>query len=352
MKDFLIIGQGVVGSFLAWELLKRDKQISIVDDGHKHSSSMVSAGIINPVIGKRFTIADGFDHFFAHALKTYQELETQFDQHFFESLPILRVFQDAREHDQWQRRVKLNEGQQYSQPINPSRTVHAAINDPLGSVVIKSSGFCHTERLLTTLKAYFHNRNVLALQKFSYDDLTIKDNNVCFGGESFRTVIFCEGYKAQWNPWFDWIPFNSAKGEILKIKIEGPKLPHMIINRGKWCIPLEQPQWIAGANYQWDQLDCEPTEAARDQIVAGLNQCFTNTIEVTDHKAGVRPVIKDQKAILGRHPKIKNLAIFNGLGSKGFLMTPFYASHFADYLSGVSLLNEGVTLERFNRGND
>lgn len=347
MKNFLIIGQGVAGSFLAWELLKRDKQILIVDDDHARSSSMISAGIINPITGKRFALTEGFDLFYAYALTTYRELETQFDQQFFEPLDILRVFQDSSEHDHWQRKVRLNEGQQYSKQTNQPKTFHAAIKDPLGSVVITKSGFCHTTRLLTQLKTYFQDRGILARQKFSYDDLSIDDHGVHFGGEAFGAVIFCEGYQAQWNPWFDWIPFNSVKGEILKIEMQGAQLPRMIINKGKWCAPLSEGEWVAGSSYIWDQLDCEPTQEARDEIVCGLNQCFSNTIQVKGHSAGVRPVIKDQKAVIGRHPKLLNLAIFNGLGSKGFLMAPLYAAHLADHLSENTALREDVTLNRF-----
>jgi len=348
VKDFLIIGQGAAGSFLAWELLKRDKQIVVVDDDHRRSSSMVSAGIINPVTGKRFAVTDEFDCFFAHALRTYQELEAKFDQRFFEPLDILRVFQNKSEHDHWQRKVDFGKSQEYCKQTHRPGTFHTTLKDPFGSVLIKKSGFCHTKCFLSVLNTFFQDQNIYAGQKIAYDDLTIDEGSVRFGGESFRTVIFCEGYQAQWNPWFDWIPYNSVKGEILNIEIQDARLSPMIINKGKWCVPLGHSQWAAGSSYMWDQLDCEPTAEARDEIVCGLNQCFSGTIEVKDHKAGVRPVIKDQKAVIGRHPKIPHLAIFNGLGSKGFLTAPYYASHFADYLSGVSTLREDIDVSRFS----
>jgi len=339
MKDFLIIGQGIAGSFLAWELLKRDQKIVIVDDNHRRSSSMISAGIINPVTGKRFALTDNFDHYFAHALNTYRQLESKFDQQFFEAQDICRIFQDEGERDHWMRKVQLNEGQQYNKHMTAAKAISLSVNDPLGSVVIKKSGFCHAPRLLTTLKEYFQKQNLLAAQRFSYDDLTIDEKCVRYGGELFRAVIFCEGYQAQWNPFFDWLPFNSVKGEVLKVEIAGPPLPAMIINKGKWCAPLGKKQWIAGSTYIWDHLDCTPTEEARNQIVDGLQKCFKNEIRVLDQRAGVRPVMKDQRVVCGRHNQYNNLAIFNGLGSKGFLTAAYYADHFANYLVGKSFIN-------------
>ena len=51
--DFLIVGQGVAGSLLAWFLLHAGKSVVVVDDGHKHAASITSLGLINPVIGVR-----------------------------------------------------------------------------------------------------------------------------------------------------------------------------------------------------------------------------------------------------------------------------------------------------------
>lgn len=347
MNNFLIIGQGVAGSLLAWELLKRDKRVIIVDNNHKFSSSIISAGIINPIIGKRFSIADEFDLFFERALKTYQELKTQFDQTFFEELDILRIFQNKDERDHWQRKVASNVGQQYCKQNNSAGNFHPFLQDSLGSVIVERSGFCYTERLLSALKEYFDDQNMLVQQKFNYDDLVIEGNGVRYNGDRFDLIVFCEGYQAQWNPWFDWIPFNSVKGEILKIKMQGNELPHMIINKGKWCAPIGEQEWMAGSSYIWDHLDCEPTKDACAQIVNGLNQMFNRDIKVVDHKAGVRPVIDDQKVVLGRHPKIQSLAIFNGLGSKGFLTASTYAIHLAEYLSEQWALRYDLKVDRF-----
>ena len=64
-KDFLIVGQGLAGSFLAWNLLDRGKFISVVDDNHKECSSLAAAGMGSQIIEKHFTYdrtAAGPDH--------------------------------------------------------------------------------------------------------------------------------------------------------------------------------------------------------------------------------------------------------------------------------------------------
>ena len=346
-QDYLIIGQGVAGSLLAWELSRRHQRVLIVDDAHQGSSSIISAGIINPVTGKRLVIQEDYAIFFVQALKVYRELESLLTQRFFEPMDIMRIFQNQEEQDYWQRRMDTREGQPYFLSGHPPGTVHPALKDPLGSVRVTQSGFCHSTRLLTALKSYFTDQNCLTRQRFTYDDVTVDEEGVRFGGDTFKAVIFCEGYQAQQNPWFAGLPFNSVKGEILHVDMAGSPLPRMMINKGKWCAPLDHQRWTAGATYQWDPLDSEPTTAGREQILAGLKQAFVNPVRVRDHKAGIRPVMKDQCAVLGRHPRCRQVGILNGLGSRGFLTAPTFAARLADHLCHDTPIREEWALDRF-----
>src|ERR1041385_3675398 len=51
--DYIIIGQGICGTFLSWNLLKAGKKILVIDESQKFSSTKVASGIINPVTGRR-----------------------------------------------------------------------------------------------------------------------------------------------------------------------------------------------------------------------------------------------------------------------------------------------------------
>ena len=51
--NFLIIGQGISGSFLSYELEKRNASLLIIDQPQSNAASKVASGIINPVTGRR-----------------------------------------------------------------------------------------------------------------------------------------------------------------------------------------------------------------------------------------------------------------------------------------------------------
>jgi glycine oxidase len=48
--------------------------------------------------------------------------------------------------------------------------------------------------------------------------------------------------------------------------------------------------------------------------------------------AGVRPATSDRQALVGRHPQLPRLLLFNGFGARGALSIPWFAERFAAYL--------------------
>ena len=52
--DYIIVGQGLAGSLIAYELLKRNRKILVYDLPEENQSSSVAAGLFNPVTGRRF----------------------------------------------------------------------------------------------------------------------------------------------------------------------------------------------------------------------------------------------------------------------------------------------------------
>ena len=347
MTDFCIVGQGIAGSLLAWQLIKRHKSVVVIDDHHKHSSSMVSIGLINPITGKRFTVAPRFDLLYSVAQKTYAELETSFGKEFFVPKPILRFFKTNAEYRRWVRQDKLALARNYVEESFPPNTHTPLLQDTFGSIRVTQGGLCHTASLLEALTDYFRKIKSLAVERFVYDDLKIGETSVQYRGEHFRYVIFCEGYQSQFNPWLSDLPFNSAKGEIIRVHMEDAALPDTILNKGKWFAPLGDNTWAGGANYIWDDLNCEPTAAGKKEILDGLDAFIKHDKRLIRHDAAVRPVMKDQKPVMGLHPQHPRLGLLNGLGSKGFLMAPYYSQHLADFLTGQGQLDENISVKRF-----
>ena len=63
--------------------------------------------------------------------------------------------------------------------------------------------------------------------------------------------------------------------------------------------------------------------------------------------AGLRFISIFTLLILIIHPKFEKLAIFNGFGTKGYMIGPLLAKVFVDYLLEGNELDQEVKLERF-----
>ena len=72
--DYLIIGQGISGTFLSYYLKKEEKRFLVIDNNYTNSPSKIAAGIINPVTGRRLVTVWMVDEILPFAWKAYQEI--------------------------------------------------------------------------------------------------------------------------------------------------------------------------------------------------------------------------------------------------------------------------------------
>ena len=99
--NIFIVGQGLAGTLLAWNLRRRGGEVTIADADLPGSASAVAAGIINPVTGKRFVKSWRFDEFFPVARATYLALEQELGVPIWQEQPIVRLLATAEEANDW-----------------------------------------------------------------------------------------------------------------------------------------------------------------------------------------------------------------------------------------------------------
>ena len=88
--DYIVVGQGIAGTFLSYCLLKEGKKVLVVDDDPVYSSSKVSAGIINYITGRRFVKTWMADTIIPFAKQTYLDMETLLGKKFYYPLGIYK----------------------------------------------------------------------------------------------------------------------------------------------------------------------------------------------------------------------------------------------------------------------
>lgn len=346
--DTLIIGQGLAGSLLAWELAHRGQRILVIDDEHDSAASTAAAGLINPVTGQRIVKTPGVDECLPVAHRRYRALEEMLDRKLLVEEPMWRLLRTEKEQQVWQTRKESSEYEAYLGEWLEAEALQPPFIAPLGGFVQHHTGYLDTNALLEGMREYLLETGRYRPQHIDYAELVPQQEGVSFDGIRCERVIFCEGYKAIHNPWFNWLPFTPAKGEILALQI-AQSLPQVMINAGRWLMPRADGSYRLGATYEHDALNEIPTDAARETLLAALPELLSDPGEyrLLDHQAGVRPATQDRQPFIGLHPRLPQLGIFNGFGSKGSLLIPWHAERFADALLGDGTLPIEADIRRY-----
>lgn len=347
--DYIIVGQGIAGSCLAFELLERGAKIEIFDESWRDAACLVAAGVINPITGKRLVKSwrSGLAH--PYAKKFYRALESKLGAEFFHDRKILQLCRSPEERELWTTRAELPDYAEFLGESHPAGFFDA-LNDSNGSFFIEHSAWVETQQAMEAFKKYFESRGVLVREGFDYAKLDTSGETLSYGGLSARKIVFCEGWRAQKNPYFSWLPYRPAKGEILSICSDAEVPPH-IIHRGNWIMKCGDGLFRIGSTWDRERLDSEPTDAARAELLAAAPNMFGKkyAFDVVSHSAGVRPCTATTRPHLGAHPADSRLLSFNGFGSKGYALSPYFAKHFCDWLDGKTALDSEADLARHAR---
>ena len=341
------MGQGLAGSILALHLLSAGKRVMVIDNGHAESSSVVAAGMITPIAGRRLAKSWLLDSALNYARTFYQSCEQITRGPCFIPKTLYRLFKNEGEVARFQQRRNDPDYAPYIGTVRPPLTLPRTHADSLGSFDILNGGYLAVNRFLQATRQQLIDRDAYQSIIFEYAALQVLPNRVSYLSWSARDIIFCEGWKGAQNPWFAWLPFNSAKGNILTIQTSEPFID-AIYNQRKWILPTTPDELKIGATYTRTQLNSIPDAEAKAELLAALHTLLPDIPDyiVTHHQAGVRPLTIDNRPFIGRHPQHPRLACFNGFGSKGALHIPYLAKQFVEHLEQGTPVHPECAIEK------
>ena len=346
--DYIIVGQGIAGTILAQTLLQHNKKIAVVDDWNYSSSSKVAAGLYNPIVFKRLTKSWMADELVPFTEDFYSEMGITLGETFLHKQPIVKLFSNKEEQEFWMKQSQKTELKAFlSDKIKINFPEY--INGIEGGCEIKRSGYVDVKKMLILFRTLLEKNNSLIPQRFDYSRLMIRSDFVQYEGVQAAKLIFCEGHKTSQNPFFNFVSLKPAKGEVLTIQTTTPlfygKEEHSI-SKGIFILPLGNNTYKVGATYEWKELNEVPTESAKKEIIDKLEKIISVPFEIIKHEAGIRPAAIDRRPIIGLHPSHKTLGIFNGLGTKGIMLAPYWSKQFVNYLDGKMILPDEVNVNR------
>ena len=345
--DYIIVGQGIAGSLLAWCLLQEKKRVLVIDNGADPVASKVAAGIINPVTGRRYHTTWKADELHPFAWKTYTDLGAHFGTEYIFRKDIIEFFPSADARNLFVQLVQ--EGNPYMSAYPDQNRFNEQVRHDFGCGQIAPAYVTSLPLLLADLRKLLLGQGALQAGAFRHEELRLTDDGVIYGAITAEKIFFCEGALGPENPWFRLLPFALNKGEALII--ECPDLPSdHLYKKGLLLAPLPvQNLFWAGSSYAWDDLNSGPSEAFRSRTTALLENLLRVPFTVVQHKAAVRPATVERRPFVGLHPLHLQIGIFNGLGTKGTSLAPYFAQQLVNHLLHDAPLTPEADVRRFSR---
>ncbi|MDX2173533.1 MAG: FAD-dependent oxidoreductase [Bacteroidota bacterium] len=346
MIDFLIVGNGLAGHVMAHTLKNNQLSFNIVGDSALSQSSRVAAGIWNPIVFKRMTKSWLADELIDFLIPFYSDIEKKIEKKIITLRPILKSFFEEQEKQLWLKKCTF-ELEKYLDPAISKAAPDSFKNHKLTSEfgVVKSAGNIDLEAFIDESQFFFGSNYINT--HFFYKDLLVENNYVKYKGISYKNAIFCEGYLVKNNPYFNWVPLKPAKGETISISANGLEIENVIINKNGFIFNKKSDIFKVGATYNWKDLTDDITDDGKNELQQKLNHLISCNYQILAHQAGVRPSSIDRRPIIGLHPKYKNLQIFNGLGTKGVMLAPYFANNFVHFYQQKQPLIKEVNVDRF-----
>ncbi len=345
--EFLIIGQGISGTFLSYYLEKENKNFLVIDNNDANAPSKLAAGIINPVTGRRLVTVWMVDEILPFVWDAYQEIGHLLGITAISQKNIIDFFPNPFMREGFLK--KIESGDKYVHSYPEQNDFNRYFNYELGCGEIRPVYTAHLETLLPAWRHHLKKDNKLLEEQFDLSQMENEDGKIRYRGISADRIIFCDGTSSFESPYFKQLPFAPNKGEALVINVPG--LPaHHIYKKGLMLVPLaEQDMFWVGASYIWDFDNANPTEAFRLQTEHALKQWLKIPFTTVEHRSGLRPATLERRPFAGFHPLFPAIGILNGMGTKGCSLSPFFAKQLTDHILYEEPLAKDADVKRFSR---
>ena len=342
--DYIIVGFGLAGLAFVETLQKKNKSFVVFENASQNSSK-VAAGMYNPVVLKRFTPVWNAEEQLQIALPFFKTLEKKFKAKYLYDIPIKRVFKSIEEQNNWF--VACDKPLLNNYMLNKiEHNKNTKIIAPFGYGNLINTGKLDINALLKKYSHHLEKENLIIKETFRHTNISFLEKKVIYQNISAKHIVFCEGFGLKGNPFFNYLPMNEAKGEL--ITIHAPELQiNFMLKAPVFVLPLGDDLYKVGATFNWKDKTAIPSKEGKKELIEKLEKTIQSKYTIVAHIAGIRPTIKDRRPLIGIHSKYKQLAILNGLGTRGVMIAPTMANKLYDVIENSICLDKEICITRF-----
>jgi len=343
--DYIIIGQGLAGSLLSYHFYLKKKSALVIDQPDPFSASQQAAGLYSPVTGKNLVFTWKVHQLFQYLIKTYTDLEQLLDQKFLHGLQIYKPFLNNQEFNDWMGKDTIPATSYFVENILPSGRLNSMVIDPYGGLLLKNSGYLDVPELLHSYRKFLTRRELLLEDYVEPGNIYFRKDYVQYKKIKAGKIILCTGNSSLNQYYFPELQIWPLRGEIVEVEFTEP--PQNIISRGIFMLPKSRNLTRIGATYERGVTEISCQLQVRKQFDERIRKLYRSEFVLKGQIVGVRPTTMDRRPLLGFHPRLKLLGIFNGLGTKGVSLAPFFANEMVNYLEEATEIAIETDINRY-----
>ena len=344
MLDYIIVGSGLAGISFSETLLNSNKSFCVFNT-NKNASTKVAAGLYNSVILKRFNLVWKAQEQINLLPQFYGNIEQKTNVKLDYNLEVRKRFTSTEDQNEWFVAVDKQKLETFldAQIISNS---NENVNAPFGFGKVLQTGYVDVSLLYDVYQLYLQDLGVFQNEVFDYDNLIMHLDGFEYNGIKAKNIVFAEGFGLHQNPFFNFLPLDGTKGELLKIHAPNLKLDYCL-NSSLFILPNGNDNYKVAATYNWTDKDSLPTEEGKKELLDKLDAIINCEYTVLEHFAGVRPTVLDRRPLVGEHPIHKSMYILNGLGTRGVMLGPYLAQLLFNSIENKTELDPQVDIVRF-----
>jgi glycine oxidase len=365
--DVIIVGGGVIGCSIAYQLSKGGKQVLILERGTIGSESSKSAAgmlavqaeldVSNPL----YPLAKRSSEMFPSLAEEIKEVTGR--DILLQNNGMLKIAQTEED------AIHLKQVTKQQQSINEDATwltkeeilqKEPSLSEQLfGGIHFPNESHVSASELTTALaEAAVHYG--ARIKEYCHVERVVTDKGICqgvqtnYGMYAAEQVVLATGaWSGKWLP--DNLPTNTiypVKGEAFLVKTNTKPIKKTIFGNGCYIVPKKGGELLIGATMKMHTFNKDVTLGGISNLMQkamGILPSLSDGV-IKSLWAGIRPMTCDGVPIVGPHPEIKGVTFATGHFRNGILLSPITGYLIANQLLGLEHNQEGFDLmnpERF-----
>jgi glycine oxidase len=344
--NVLVVGAGIIGHAVAWELASRGARVNIVDPrGTGQGASRASAGVLAPAIeGHSETflrLASGslgcYDAFIAR-LRSESDHPVEYRRS--GTLQVALDDAQAAELDAIARRL---EGSGVAHTLMDAAHVHGVepslSERAAAGLLIPEHGYVRVPALLAALADAASRRGVsvsasaarrverdgAGLRLVTADGTLTADAVVLAAGAWSGDVVISPSTTT---------PVRPIRGQLLQLQCPEPLVSRVIWGRDCYLVPWRDGSLLVGATVEDAGFDERATAGGVEHLLSSARALLpaVSTAEFHEVRVGLRPATADELPIIGPSSTMRGVFYATGHYRNGVLLAPLTAAMLGDLM--------------------